>query len=130
MQNNKCDICGKDGKVVPRFKQKTKVVETEASVPNPKYDPIKSPDEPQVLKQKVKYEKPVTKKMKTQDPFTGKIVEQEVGDLEYLEPRIIRVDLSLGFNERISREFCEDCFPNVKSKIKKLWDVLEGYDPI
>ena len=122
MQNNICDKCGKAGHIAPQTKVKLEKGEIEINIPDPN-------DPGEHIKQKVSYDKPVMKKVRKQNPFSGLIEETEEPELEYLQDRIIRVELALGFSERISREFCVECIEEVKEQLKSTWNTLESYEP-
>jgi len=122
MHFEKCDSCGAEGTLAPETKVKTEKAELEMIVPDPN-----NPGEH--LTQKVSYDKPIMMSVKRQNVFTKKMEETEEPELEYLQPRIVRVELSTGWHERISREFCMTCLDKVKDKLKETWKMLESYDP-
>jgi len=123
MQNNICDNCGKHGTIAPQTKIRTEIAELEIKIPDPE-----NPGD--LLTKKVEYEKPVMKKVKRQNVFTKKMEETEEPEVEDLQDRIIRVELSIGFGtERVSREFCSLCINEVKGKLKETWNTLESYEP-
>ena len=123
MQVEKCDCCGAEGTLAPETRVKTEIAEMEVEIPDPA-----NPGEHII--QKVPYYKPVMKPVRKQNTFTKKMEDSEEPELEYLQPRVVRVELSTGWHERISREFCMNCLPKVKDKLKETWDVLASYDPI
>lgn len=122
MRVEKCDACGREGKVTPQMRPVLIKECIHVEVPDPN-------NPGQVINQPVEIEKPKTKTVMKQCPFTRKMMPQEEAEMEYLETRIIPVGMWFGHGERIDREFCSSCLEKIIEPLKKAWKTIEGFEP-
>lgn len=94
----KCDVCGKETKVAPKFE---KVFEEIEGKQVPKMTTIK-----------------------TMNFATGETVEQVVQETRDLEERCYIVKLNAG-PQVIQRDFCEEHYKEILPHINQLWKALE-----
>jgi len=67
-------------------------------------------------------------KAKQQDVFSGEVKEVEVAKVNWLKPKTIILRLKVG-DESIAIDVCEECLnktPEIKTKAKELWALLEN----
>lgn len=65
--------------------------------------------------------------MKRQDSM-GNVTEVEIPAFKDLSPRTYFVRYTLG-QETIQRDFCKECFDNLRNELIPLWDKLEQITP-
>lgn len=68
--------------------------------------------------------KPVMGKTKIQDG-SGKIIQKEVPEVEYLEEKAFLVRLSVG-DESIQRVLSDEALKPIKAKLLDVWNLLEA----
>lgn len=123
---HKCDCCGKATKLNPPVEYVFKKGEKKIEVPEVDKDGKQTGKMVEHVIEVPEYEQTIRR---SQDPLSGKVVDQEVPTVKDLEERAFLVNLSVG-GEYVHRDFCRECLDKeILPVLKPLFDKLASFDP-